>query len=128
MPEELARASIRDCEVFFFTTLKALSTTIIRVTHYPPLSETQSTEVHSNKLQANQSLYELNNGITKLKLIEPDLRTDMLRLELKTGYNPTLSFTYSIAQLLSPPQNARGNREWGGRSFASGHYTIVQYS
>ena len=36
---------IYDCDVFFFTKLKALSTTIIKVTHLPPISDARSTEI-----------------------------------------------------------------------------------
>ena len=36
---------IYDCEIFFFTRLKALATTIIKVTHLPPMSDARSTEI-----------------------------------------------------------------------------------
>ena len=36
---------VHDCDVFFFTKLKALSTTIIKVTHLPPMGDARSTEI-----------------------------------------------------------------------------------
>ena len=95
--------------MFFFTRLKALSTTIIKVTHLPPLGDTVSTEVSQEEPNAEKFDLKLDYHRTILKLKDQELGSDKLNLELKVGYNQNEKFTYTIAQLLTPPQNAKTN-------------------